>query len=102
MFFSIILLAIFRAIHEYYYSIVLFGFCIGSVYIEDLFDKRKVILNIYIGSLLPSGIYIIPQGIPVLPLEKYIQLRSKKELIDKFIRENLPVILDTDDIQQEF
>ena len=31
-----------------------------------------------------------------------MQLRSKKELIEKFIRENLPVILDTDDIPQAF
>ena len=30
------------------------------------------------------------------------QLRSKKELIEKFIRENMPVITDTDDIAQEF
>jgi type I restriction enzyme R subunit len=30
------------------------------------------------------------------------QLRSKKELIEKFIKENMPVILDTDDIPQEF
>ena len=30
------------------------------------------------------------------------QLRSKKELIEKFIRENMPVIMDTDDIPQEF
>jgi type I restriction enzyme, R subunit len=35
-------------------------------------------------------------------LSTEIQLRSKKELIEKFIRENLPVILDTDDIPQEF
>ncbi|MCF8223501.1 MAG: type I restriction endonuclease subunit R [Bacteroidales bacterium] len=30
------------------------------------------------------------------------QLRSKKELIEKFIRDNLPVIENTDDIPQEF
>ncbi len=30
------------------------------------------------------------------------QLRSKKELIEKFIRDNMPVILDTDDIPEEF
>jgi type I restriction enzyme R subunit len=30
------------------------------------------------------------------------QLRSKKELIEKFIRENMPIIVDTDDIPQEF
>ncbi len=30
------------------------------------------------------------------------QLRSKKELIEKFIRENIPVIENTDDIPQEF
>jgi type I restriction enzyme R subunit len=30
------------------------------------------------------------------------QLRSKKELIEKFIKENMPIILDTDDIPQEF
>jgi len=30
------------------------------------------------------------------------QLRSKKELIEKFIQENMPIILDTDDIPQEF
>ncbi|MZQ48794.1 MAG: HsdR family type I site-specific deoxyribonuclease, partial [Bacteroidales bacterium] len=35
-------------------------------------------------------------------LNTEMQLRSKKELIEKFIRENLPVILDTDDIPQEF
>lgn len=30
------------------------------------------------------------------------RLRSKKELIEKFIRENMPVISDTDDIPEEF
>jgi len=35
-------------------------------------------------------------------LNTEMQLRSKKELIEKFIRENMPVILDTDDIPQEF
>ncbi len=35
-------------------------------------------------------------------LNTEIQLRSKKELIQKFIKENMPVILDTDDIPQEF
>ena len=29
-------------------------------------------------------------------------LRSKRELIERFIQENLPVIADTDDIQNEF
>jgi type I restriction enzyme R subunit len=29
-------------------------------------------------------------------------LRSKRELIERFIQENLPVIVDTDDIQNEF
>lgn len=35
-------------------------------------------------------------------LNTEIQLRSKKELIEKFIQENLPLILDTDDIPAEF
>ncbi len=35
-------------------------------------------------------------------LNTEMQLRSKKELIEKFIRENMPIILDTDDIPQEF
>jgi type I restriction enzyme R subunit len=35
-------------------------------------------------------------------LNTEIQLRSKKELIERFIKENMPVILDTDDIPQEF
>jgi len=35
-------------------------------------------------------------------LNTEMQLRSKKELIEKFIKENMPVILDTDDIPQEF
>ncbi|MDO9581163.1 MAG: type I restriction endonuclease subunit R, partial [Bacteroidales bacterium] len=30
------------------------------------------------------------------------QLRSKKELIERFIHENMPIILNTDDIPQEF
>ncbi len=35
-------------------------------------------------------------------LNTEVQLRSKKELIERFIHENLPVISDTDDIPQEF
>ncbi len=35
-------------------------------------------------------------------LNTEIRLRSKKELIDKFIRDNLPAIDNTDDIPQEF
>ncbi|MDY0196561.1 MAG: type I restriction endonuclease subunit R [Tenuifilaceae bacterium] len=35
-------------------------------------------------------------------LNTEVQLRSKKELIEKFIEENMPIILDTDDIPQEF
>ena len=35
-------------------------------------------------------------------LNTEMQLRSKKELIERFIRENMPVILETDDIPQEF
>ncbi len=35
-------------------------------------------------------------------LNTEVQLRSKKELIERFIRENMPVILDTDDIPREF
>ncbi len=35
-------------------------------------------------------------------LNTEIQLRSKKELIERFVKENMPVILDTDDIPQEF
>jgi type I restriction enzyme R subunit len=35
-------------------------------------------------------------------LNTEVQLRSKKELIEKFIRENMPIIMDTDDIPQEF
>jgi type I restriction enzyme R subunit len=35
-------------------------------------------------------------------LNTEMQLRSKKELIERFIKENLPVILETDDIPQEF
>ena len=31
-----------------------------------------------------------------------VNLRSKKELIEKFIAENLPIIHDTDDIPEEF
>ena len=31
-----------------------------------------------------------------------VQLRSKRELIEKFIEENLPFIIDTDKIEQEF
>ena len=31
-----------------------------------------------------------------------VQLRSKRELIEKFIQENLPFIIDTDKIEQEF
>ncbi|MEI6048990.1 MAG: type I restriction endonuclease subunit R [Bacteroidota bacterium] len=35
-------------------------------------------------------------------LSTEVQLRSKKELIERFIRENMPIIPDTDDIPEEF
>ncbi|MBK7094129.1 MAG: type I restriction endonuclease subunit R [Saprospiraceae bacterium] len=35
-------------------------------------------------------------------LNSEVQLRSKRELIEKFIKENIPAIDDQDDIQQEF
>lgn len=35
-------------------------------------------------------------------LNTEVELRSKRELIEKFIQENLPVILDTDEISNEF
>jgi type I restriction enzyme, R subunit len=31
-----------------------------------------------------------------------VQLRSKRELIEKFINENLPIIEDADDVKEEF
>ena len=31
-----------------------------------------------------------------------VELRSKRELIERFIQENLPVIADTDEVQTEF
>jgi type I restriction enzyme R subunit len=35
-------------------------------------------------------------------LNSDVQLRSKRELIEKFIKENLPKIEDADNIQEEF
>jgi hypothetical protein len=76
MLLSFLILFISRGQFYYFYPIMLFAFCTGSVLIEQSFlVKNKVFIGYYI-LLVLSGLVIIPGGTTLLPLDKYIKFNK--------------------------
>lgn len=81
--FSFLLLLVAKAQFYYIFPIVLFAFCLGSVYFEQLFISKKLAMPFYITLILVSGIFIVPLGLPILPIKSYIKYGHFDQQIDK-------------------
>ena len=70
--FSTILLFLSKGKSYYFFPIILSLIAVGSVFVESILKKRKWIGYGYLIFLILFGSYLLPHGIPVLKLEKYI------------------------------
>jgi len=73
MLFTFLILFISKGQFYYFYPIMLFAFCTGSVFIEQSFSMKKGVFISYYILLIVSGLVIIPRGTTLLPLDKYIK-----------------------------
>lgn len=69
----------------YYFPIILGLLPLGATFVEGLLQKRKAILIVYLTILVGFGIIILPKGIPVLPLERYVGIYGPKKNADNKI-----------------
>jgi hypothetical protein len=76
--FSSILLLIARGKCYYYFSIISPLIAIGTVYIEIILQKVKWIGYGYLTLMVMLGLFLLPHGIPVFRLEKYIEIYQLK------------------------
>lgn len=76
--FSFVLLFISKGKWYYFFPIIIGLIPLGSVYFEQLLHKRKWIIYTYLTLLGLTGIYLLPQGIPIVKLESYIKLYHLK------------------------
>jgi hypothetical protein len=72
--FAFLFLFIAKGKMYYYFPIILGLLPFGAVYFEHQLKKRKWVLIGYLSILGLFGIIILPKGMPVLPLDKYISL----------------------------
>jgi hypothetical protein len=72
--YAFILLFIAKGKTYYYFPIILGVLPLGAVFFERLLQHRKVILIVYLSVLVFAGIIILPKGVPILPLDKYIKI----------------------------
>ena len=66
----------------YYFPVILATLPFGIVFIESFLLKRGWLVKGYLSLLFLSGILLLPNGIPLFPLNKYIKIYNLKENID--------------------
>lgn len=76
--FSGLLLLLSKGKFYYFFPLILSLIAIGAVYIEQLLRGRKWIGFGYLSLLVLVGMYLLPHGIPLLPLKKYIEIYQLK------------------------
>lgn len=76
--FSFILLFIAKGKWYYYFPIILGLIPLGTVFFEQLLQKRKWIIYTYLAALCITGAILLPHGIPILKLDRYITLYNLK------------------------
>ncbi|SDD34014.1 ArnT family glycosyltransferase [Williamwhitmania taraxaci] len=76
--FSFLFLMLSKGKSYYFYPIVLSLLAFGSVYFEHLIQNRKWIVYGYLLLLISFGLYILPHGLPLLKLNKYIEVYNLK------------------------
>lgn len=72
--FAFILLFLAKGKAYYYFPVVLGLLPLGALFIEQFLNRRRWILYGYLSLLGLSGAFLLPSGIPVLPLNTYLKL----------------------------
>ena len=83
--FSFLLLLIAKGKSYYYFPIILGLIPFGSVFYEQILKKKKLLLTFYIAVLVIIGVVLLPNGLPLLSLNQYIQTYHKKQNRDNKI-----------------
>jgi hypothetical protein len=78
LFCSFVLLFISKGKWYYFFPVVIGLVPLGAVFFEQLLQKRKWIIYTYLIMLGLAGMYLVPQGIPIVKLEKHINLYHLK------------------------
>uniref|UniRef100_UPI0025C06B97 glycosyltransferase family 39 protein n=1 Tax=Marinilabilia sp. TaxID=2021252 RepID=UPI0025C06B97 len=78
LFCSFVLLFISKGKWYYFFPVVMSLVPLGAVFFEQLLQKKKWIIYTYLISLGLTGMYLLPQGIPIVKLEKHIKLYHLK------------------------
>lgn len=86
--FSSILLLLSKGKSYYFFPIILPLIAIGAVFLEQLCKNKKWIGYGYLSILIAYGIYLLPHGIPLLKLDKYISTYALKPNSDNKIALN--------------
>lgn len=76
--FSCLFLMLSKGKSYYFFPIILTLIPFGAVYSEQLIHTKKWIGYGYMFLLISLGIYLLPHGIPLLTLEKYIETYDLK------------------------
>ena len=72
--FSFLFLMLAKGKWYYFFPVILPLFSFGAVYFERVIQTRKWIIYGYLFILISCGIYLLPHGIPLFKLKKYIEL----------------------------
>lgn len=70
--FSFLFLMLLKGKSYYFFPIILSLLAFGSVYFERLIQNKKWIAYSYLFLLISFGVYLLPHGLPLLKLEKYV------------------------------
>lgn len=82
---SFLFLAVAKGKSYYFFPVILGLIPIGAVTAERITNNSKWVLTTFISIAFISGVYLIPNGIPVLTLEKYISIYHLKKNKDNRI-----------------
>ena len=74
LFFAFFLLIIAKGKSYYFFPVILGILPFSAVLAESFMQKRKWILFSYLMLIFISGIYLLPNGISILPLKTYIKI----------------------------
>jgi hypothetical protein len=83
--FSFLFLMLAKGKWYYFFPIILSIISFGAVYFERMIPTRKWIIYGYLFVLMSFGIYLLPHGIPLLKLKKYIEIYNLQPNNDKKI-----------------
>ena len=85
MLFSFLLFLFAKGKSYYYFPVILGLIPFGAVFFEQFLQSRRIIAYLYLFLLGITGIWLLPHGLPLLSLNKYIELYRLKPNTDNKI-----------------